>query len=99
LLAVDIWRRIRAFQPWPGCYTQWQGKLLKIIEAAPAGETQLGEIGQVVNVKQPQGAFIGVQTGEGVIQLLKVQPEGKRVMTAEEFARGQRDFVGALLPC
>ena len=98
LLAVDIWRRIRAFQPWPGCYTQWQGKLLKIIEAAPVAETQLGEIGQVVSVKQPQGAFIGVQTGEGVLQLLKVQPEGKKIMTAEEFARGQRDFVGALLP-
>lgn len=99
LPAVDIWRRVRAFQPWPGCYTQWQGKLLKIIEVVPSDETRLGEIGRVVSVKQPQGAFIGVQTGEGVLQLLKVQPEGKRVMTAEEFARGQRDFVGALLPC
>jgi methionyl-tRNA formyltransferase len=99
LPAVDIWRRIRAFQPWPGCYTQWQGKLLKIIEAAPAGETQLGEVGQVVTVRQPHGVLIGVQTGSGVLQLLRVQPEGKKVLAAEDFARGQRDFVGALLPC
>jgi methionyl-tRNA formyltransferase len=98
LPAVDIWRRVRAFQPWPGCYTQWRGRLLKIIEAAPSVETQLGDIGQVVMMEQPQGGSIGVQTGAGVLQLVKVQPEGKKTMAAEEFARGQRDFVGSLLP-
>ena len=35
LPAVVIWRRVRAFQPWPGCYTRWQGRQLKIIEAVP----------------------------------------------------------------
>lgn len=33
--AIDIWRRVRAFNPWPGCYTRWQGKKLDIIEAEP----------------------------------------------------------------
>ena len=98
LSAVDIWRRVRAFQPWPGCYTQWRGKLLKIIEALPAGETQLGEVGQVVTLGQPHGTSMGVQTGSGVLQLLRVQPEGKKVMAAEDFARGQQDFVGSSLP-
>lgn len=35
LPAVTIWRQVRAYQPWPGSYSQWQGKTLKIIEAVP----------------------------------------------------------------
>ena len=38
LPAIDIWRRVRAFHPWPGCYTIWRGKRLKIIEAVPLTE-------------------------------------------------------------
>lgn len=97
LSAVELWRRVRAFQPWPGCYTIWRGKTLKVIEAAPL--PGVGEIGKVVAVKGNPPISIGVQTGEGILGLLQVQPEGKRVMTAEEFVRGQKDFVGALLPC
>ena len=33
--AVEIWRNVRAYQPWPEAYTYWQGKQLKIIEAVP----------------------------------------------------------------
>ncbi len=97
LSAVELWRRVRAFQPWPGCYTRWQGRLIKIVKVAPLpGEGS--EPGQVVVIKQPQGALVGVQTAEGVLQLLQVQLEGKRVMSAEEFIRGQRGFIEALLP-
>jgi len=99
LSATDIWRRVRAFQPWPGCHTWWHGKMLRIIEASPLVGAQTGQVGQVVSEKKPGGVSIGVQTGDGVLELLKVQPEGKRPMAAEEFSRGQRDFVGALLPC
>ena len=35
LAAASIWRQVRAYSPWPGGYTRWQGKRLKIIEAAP----------------------------------------------------------------
>ncbi|MFC2019949.1 methionyl-tRNA formyltransferase, partial [Chloroflexota bacterium] len=48
LPALDIRRRVRAFQPWPGGYTRWGGKQLKIIEALPLpGEAAL-EAGRVV---------------------------------------------------
>ena len=94
---VDIWRRVRAFQPWPGCYTRWQGSQLKIIEAVPLlGERGL-EIGQVVALDKEEAA-LGVNTGDGVLGVLKVQLEGKRAMSAAEFLRGQRHFIGALLP-
>lgn len=94
--ALELWRRVRAFQPWPGCYTVWQGKTLKITEAVPLPGD--GEVGRVMETRGAKGVTVGVQTGDGVLGLLKVQLEGKRVMTAEEFVRGQRGFAGSLLP-
>lgn len=97
LSAVDIWRRVRAFNPWPGCYTKWRGRQLKIIEAEPLpGESATG-VGQVVALSGCK-AVPGVGTGDGVLGLLQVQLEGKRAMSAAEFLRGQRDFIGAVLP-
>ena len=97
LPAVEIWRRVRAFQPWPGCYTTWQGKRLEIIEAVSLpGEENL-EVGQVVAINK-EGAALGVSTGDGILSVLKVQLEGKRAMRAAEFLRGQRQFIGAILP-
>jgi len=101
LPAIDIWRRVRAFQPWPGCYTSWLGKRLEIIEAVPMpGETTL-EAGRVVALVPTTGeakAAFGVSTGDGILGVVKVQLEGKRAMSAAEFLRGQRQFIGARLP-
>jgi len=95
--AVDIWRRVRAFQPWPGCYTLWQGRQLKILEAVPLPKEQALEVGRVILVNKGEAAF-GVNTGEGVLGVLRVQLEGKRAMSSAEFLRGQRQFIGAILP-
>jgi len=97
LPAVDIWRRVRAFHPWPGCYTEWQGKQLKIIEAIPLPGDKKLEVGQVVALNE-EGVAFGVNTGEGVLGISKVQLEGKRTMSAAEFLRGQRQLIGAILP-
>jgi len=102
LPAVDIWRRVRAFYPWPGCYTRWGGRQLKIIEAVPLPpEERVLEVGQVVALTPvtggPQAAF-GVYTGDGILGVSGVQLEGKRAMSAAEFLRGQRQFIGARLP-
>jgi methionyl-tRNA formyltransferase len=93
--AVAIWRRVRAFYPWPGAYTKWQGKRLKFIEAVSLPEMEVASIGQVVAVS---GDSFGIQTGGGVLGVLQVQMEGKRVMAAAEFLRGQRKFIGTVLP-
>lgn len=97
LPAVDIWRRVRAFQPWPGCYTTLQGKQLKIIEALPLPDEGTSRIGQAVALDRGEAAF-GVNTGKGILGVLKVQLEGKRAMSAEEFLRGQRQLIGTILP-
>jgi len=101
LPAVDIWRRVRAFHPWPGCYTRWRGRQLRIIEAVPVYEGCVAATGRVVAL-MPAGetgepAF-GVGTGEAVLGVLRVQMEGRRAMSAADFLKGQRELVGAQLP-
>jgi len=92
--AVELAREVRAFDPWPGSYTFWRGRRVKVLQAMPAeGAAGEGVPGQVVMVgRQP-----GVVTGEGVLVLEEIQPAGKAAMTAEAFCRGQRDFVDAVL--
>ena len=97
LSAVEIWRRVRAFHPWPGCFTHWRGRQLKIIEAVPLPEEGTVEVGQVVAMEGAEAVF-GIGTGGGILGVLKVQLEGKKAMSATEFLRGQRQFIGAILP-
>lgn len=96
LPATELWRQVRAYQPWPGSYTRWRGKQLKIVEVVPL-EGQSDMPGRVV---VPAGKVgFGVMTGAGILGIIRVQMEGKRSMTAEEFLRGQRQLPGAILPC
>ncbi|MCD6359196.1 MAG: methionyl-tRNA formyltransferase, partial [Dehalococcoidia bacterium] len=97
LPAVRLWLKIRAFQPWPGCYTRWRGRRLKVLEAIPVG-VKKGEPGRVMLLGDTEEDTVGVQTGKGILVLRRVQLEGKRSMSAAGFIRGQHDFVGILLP-
>ena len=94
--AVTIWRRVRAYQPWPGCYTRWQGKQLKILEAVLLAGRGNQEPGCVVAVKDSAAAF-GVVAGDGILGVVKVQLEGKKVVSAKEFLNGQRQLMGSML--
>ncbi len=95
--ALEISRRVRAFHPWPGCYTKWGGKQLKISAARPVPGSGPCTPGTVLALGGPAGAP-GICTGDGVLGIGEVQLEGKRVVTGADFLRGQRNFVGAVLP-
>lgn len=95
--ASELSRMVRAFQPWPSCYTTWRRMHLKIIEASPISTHPMGKIGQVLNLRQSETFVAGVQTSDGVLEISKVQPAGKRVMTMQEFIRGQKEFLGTVL--
>jgi len=97
LSASEIWRQVRAYQPWPRCYTRWQGRRLEMIEAVPLPGKATKAAGLVVPLKRREAAF-GIGTGGGILGVIKVQLEGKRAMAADEFLRGQRQFVGTILP-
>ncbi|MCL5999761.1 MAG: methionyl-tRNA formyltransferase [Chloroflexi bacterium] len=93
--AGEIERQVRAMTPWPSAWTVWQSKQLQVKRARISAMQPL--------VPSPAGTVIGdsaavcVQCGEGILELLEVQLEGKRAMPASEFARGQRQLAGALL--
>jgi methionyl-tRNA formyltransferase len=94
LPAPDIGRRVRAYQPWPGAFTYWEGRRLEIIEAAalPGNRQKAGEV-----VALSEGAAFGIGTGEGILGVVRVQLQGKQALPAVDFLRGQRRLVGALL--
>ena len=91
--ATEIDRRVRAFNPWPSAYTFWNKTQLKILRVQTASNTTRGEPGRVIEWQDE----IAVTTGAGLLILDEVQLAGKRAMSAQEFARGQREFVGTLL--
>ena len=97
LPAVKLWYQLKAYNPWPGCYTSWKGKRLKIVAAILLGDVVQGEVGEVVALPKAMSAKFGVVTGEGILGLHQVQLEGKRYMSVEEFILGRRDFIGSIL--
>ncbi len=92
--AESIARQVRAFNPWPVAETRWHGAQLRIWQA------------QVVSHPLPPalapGTVLGMESqrwlvacGEGVLGIERLQPAGKRVMSARDFASGQpNDGVG-----
>ena len=90
--AEQICRRIRAYHPWPGSFTTWAGRRLKIIEAAPTGD----EAGKPGLVSRDPGGIL-VQAGRGHVALKTVQPEGRRPMDIYAFLAGHTDFMGVVL--
>jgi len=95
LSAVELWRKVRAYNPWPSCYTWCQGNRLKIHSAIPFSDVREGETGEVITLEKPPG--VGVVTGHGILGLCQVQLEGRREMAVEDFVRGKRDFIGCVL--
>ncbi len=99
LPATTLQRRQRAYTPWPGLFTNWQGKVLKLldVEALPADVVPRGSaLSQVVSLPAAHGA-IGVVTADGVLALKTLQLEGRRPSSDQEFLRGHRDFIGSQL--
>jgi len=80
-------RMVRAYHPWPGCYTTWQGGILKIHRAhAVPGKGDDPGTCLVVDGKPAWG------TGNGLLVMDELQPAGKRRMSGEEFLRGTRSW-------
>ncbi len=107
LPATDIWRRVRAFNPWPGASTTLEGQTLLIWEAWPLSVSGGEEPGTVLPLTAEQRQMLpseageeealAVQTGEGLLTILRLQRAGRRSLTAAEFIRGQRNLFGRRL--
>ncbi len=105
--AAEIWRRVRAFHPWPGAFTSLHGVPLRLLECWPLAGSSAGQPpGMVVPLdaaairqvpaERPRPAF-AVVTGHGLLAPLQVQKAGKRALYAEDFLRGERGLAGVCL--
>jgi methionyl-tRNA formyltransferase len=94
LPALVIERMIRAYDPWPGVHTTWQGQPLKLLDAAVYADW---------SGNAPPGTIVGadpeplVATGSGALALRSVQPASKRPMPGSAWLRGQPEASGQQL--
>jgi methionyl-tRNA formyltransferase len=87
--AQEIYNRLRGFQPWPGAFTTFRGKGLNVTAAKPS-DAQLPQAQLLVNDDR---VFVGCG-GSSALQLLEVQPEGKKRISAHDFIHGYRPHLG-----
>lgn len=93
--AEEIERQIRAFDPWPGSWTLWEGKRIKILKARVLkNEKKSYLLGRTLI--NPQNELC-VQCGKDFLIVERLKLEGKREMTSEEFFRGHPNFIGTIL--
>jgi methionyl-tRNA formyltransferase len=99
--AAGLARRVRAFTPWPGAFTLWNGRQLKVLRAAPltwpleAPQSVPGTVHLDASAGGP--ARLVCACGEGALALEVLQLEGKRALPAAEFVRGYARIDGARL--
>ena len=90
--AVEICNRLRGFQPWPGAFTSFRGKNLHVWAARPAA-TVLPPGDMKVD-----GDRLLVGCGQGTsVEILELQPEGKKRMSARDFIHGYHPTTGEKL--
>ena len=95
--AVELERRVRAFNPWPGLFTHWNDSSLKIIEVAIISSSSKEFVpGTVVRTNHPD-VPAAVATGDGFLGLTKIQLEGKKAVDVKDFLNGSPLFMGAQL--
>ncbi len=91
--AEVIARQVRAFDPWPGTYTQWDGQTLKILagRALPGISREPGKVTRLAD------GLVAVGTGDGLFALQSVQLAGRPVTPINAFVNGYSGFIGSTL--
>ena len=90
--AAYIERMVRAYDIWPGTFTRWHGKNVKILESQLiAGPT--ANPGEVVL----SDGHLSVGTGDGLLEISQLQLEGRQVTMATDFVRGYPEINGVIL--
>jgi methionyl-tRNA formyltransferase len=93
--ATHLFNRLRGFQPWPGAFTMFKGKTLQVHRAEPwqhAAKLTAGEV-----AVEGTRLLVGCGRDKGndtALELIEIQLEGKRRMSAQEFINGYRPKSG-----
>lgn len=81
-------RCVRAFNPWPGAFTQWDGRILKVHQAHAVDSTGLTSGTRLVFQGLP-----AIAANRSLLVVDKVQPAGKKPMPGKVFLRGAKNWV------
>lgn len=92
MTAQEIHNHVRAYTPWPTCFIRLGEKTLKLLEIET--KDQNAKPGELVDLEDGK---IAIGTKKGLIVPLKVQLEGKGPMEIQDFLRGNRESLNALL--
>jgi len=92
--ADHLERQIRAFYPWPGTFTFFKGKALKILKAYVMQEEIQAKPGFVFLAKDKE---LAVQTGKDLLVIERLQLEGKKPMLSQDFLKGHQDIINTIL--
>ncbi len=83
--ALEIHNLVRGVYKCPGAFFEYNGKIIKVMETEVINTSSTGNIGEFINISK---SGIDIQTGKGVLRLLKVKPEGKGEMSARDWSNG-----------
>ncbi len=92
--AEEIERQIRAYSPWPGSFTVFCGKMLKILEADILICEEKKQAGEVFLTKEGE---LAVGTGQSCLIVRKLQLEGGKPLLSQDFLRGHQEIIGTIL--
>ncbi|ADK80782.1 methionyl-tRNA formyltransferase [Sediminispirochaeta smaragdinae] len=96
LPAVQIDRMVRAFNPWPRTRTSLEGKELLILDSCPLpAEKSPSAPGTIAGVDRKRGIL--VQTGDGLLAVVRLQLKTKKPLDFASFYNGNRDIAGKRL--
>lgn len=93
--ALELERRVRAFDPWPGTFALAGGRVLKVLRSAEGAPGEARPPGTVVELTAEDDALVVACGGGTRLRLLEVQPESRRPMSARAFAAGAHLAPGA----
>jgi methionyl-tRNA formyltransferase len=92
----EIDRQVRAFSPYPGAYTIWQNKRLKILQGECVSSANTSHPSAVPGeVISAHSGRLEIVTGQGTFRVTSLQLEGKRRVSVSEFLNGNVIAVGA----
>jgi len=93
--ADEIYNMYRAYTPWPGVWTLWGGKRMKLLKIKRLKDYKI-EPGKI-EVKEVKIDKIYVGTTTEAIEIVELQLEGKQALDAKTFINGYKNFTGAKL--
>ena len=93
--AAKVHNRVRGLLPWPGAYTHYEGRILKVLKTEVLNDAvrERGvNPGEVLDVAKGKGII--VRAGDGLVAIQNLQLEGKKILDADSFVRGHRIAKG-----